>query len=195
MTPKPIPLSFFLTSSPQAARRLVGKPGSDQSFAFWLLYALSPPSKHAKTPEEKKQRKTEREKAVAMIAKAALNHDEEFFARWARGRKALKAIDPRTSLSPEVFLLAAYNVCTVRGRKTSQSEVIRRAIDFLAEARILGFPNRIPYPGQQPTREQLDAEIEKGGLKTIGWRAYIKKLGMTFPDKAKRGRKTGWRKG
>src|SRR4029077_4210799 len=118
---------------------------------------------------------------------------EEFFARWARGRKMLAAIDPRTSRDPDLFLLAAYDWCTYGGRKTTQAETIKTAIDFLAVARLSGFPNRIPV-SDEPTRQQVDAEIKQHGLRTIGWKARIKKLGLTFPDTAKRGRPTGWRK-
>jgi hypothetical protein len=198
MNPKTVPL-WCLIATPsklprQTVERIVGEPDSDQSLAFWLRWALKPPLKFAKTPAERKSMKTEFQKAVHKIAEAANNHDEAFFEKWARGRKELKAIDPRTSLDPGNFLLAAHGYCTAGGRQTSQTEVIRMAIDFLAQAHINGFPNRVPFPSQRPTREQLDAVISQRGLRTIGWKAYIRKLGITFPDKAKRGRKKGWRK-
>jgi hypothetical protein len=194
MTPRKVPLWCLITLSKPSIEHFVGKPGSDQAFAFRLRCALNPPYKFAKTPEEKKRMKTECAKAVRMIAKAALSNDEEFFARWARGRKALKAIDPRTSLAPQIFILAAYSLCTAGGRQTTQSEVIRLATDLAAAARIIGSPNRVPFPSQKPTREQLDAAIKQWGLKRLGWKAYIRKLGLSFPHKAKRGRKPGWRK-
>ena len=191
-----VPLWDILGVSNSSIACFFGKSESDQALASWLCYALNASSiyNYARTPEEKKLMKTAFEKAVRMIGQAALNYDEEFFARWTRGRKELKAIDPRVRLTPEISLLAAYNFCTASGCKTSQTEVIQTAIDFLAIARINGLPNRIPRPSQKPTRAQIDAEIERGGLKTIGWRAYIKKLGLTFPDRGKRGRPTGWRK-
>jgi hypothetical protein len=148
----------------------------------------------AKTPEEKKELSALYDKTIQKIRKAARHNDAEFFRKWGRGCDALAAIDPDSSLDPDNFLLAAYSFRTVSGRKTSQTEVIRTAIDFMAAAIKRGFPNRIPTPGHQPTRQQLDAVIKERSLETIGWRARIGKLGLKFPDKAKRGRPKGWRK-
>jgi hypothetical protein len=185
MTPKAVPLEEFTPLSPQDVARLVGPPGSDEAFAYWLLAALNTPDEYAQTPELKQRLNANREKAFAMIARAALDHDEAFFARWARGRKALKAIDLRTSLDPKLFLLLAYKM---GGYKTSQAEVIRAAIILLAWAKIYE-----PSPERKLTRAQFEEEIDNLGLRGIGWKAYIRKLGLTFALKAKRGRKPGWR--
>jgi hypothetical protein len=192
-----MPLHLLLPADRRDFERFRGKPESDQNLAFQMLWGLSAPlmsRSWAKTPEEKKELKADYEKALQTIRQAVRHHDAEFFRKWARGCEALAAMDPESSLDPDNFLLAANHLCTVGGRKTNQTEVIRTAIDFIAAAIIKGFPNRIPTSGHQPTRQQLDAVIKERRLKTIGWRARIKKLGLTFPDKGKRGRPKGWRK-
>jgi len=189
-----IALWDFIGLSKPARELIAGKAGSDQDFAFWLRYALNVPQlyKIARTPEEKKLMKTAFDKAVRMLGEATKNDDEKFFERWARGRKMLKAVDPLRSRDPRNFLLAAYDFCTADGRKTNKTEVIQIAKRFMAVARINGPLNVIPL--SWPTEEQIETEIKQGGLETIGWHAHLRKLGVTFPDKAKRGRPTGWRK-
>ena len=193
-----LPLRLFVRPSDiRILERFRGKSGSDQDFALQMLIGLYAPlmrKAFAKTPKEKKELNALYDKTIQKIREAARHNDAKFFRKWTRGCEALTAIDPDSSLDPDNFLLAANNFCTVGGRRTSQTEVIRTTIDFMAAAIIKGFPNRIPTPGHQPTRQQLDAVIKERRLKTIGWRARIKKLGLKFPDKGKRGRPTGWRK-
>jgi hypothetical protein len=197
-TPLVLTLRLFLPKDRKNSfERFRGKPGSDQDFALQMLVGLYAPlmrKNFAKTPEEQKSLKALYDKTIRKIREAARHNDAEFFRKWGRGCDALAAIDPDSSLDPDNFLLAANNFCTVGGRKTSQTAVMRTAIDFMAAAIIKGVPNRIPTPGHQPTRQQLDAVIKERSLKTIGWRARIQKLGLTFPDKTKRGRPKGWRK-
>jgi hypothetical protein len=185
----PFTLPPFTPLSPKDVERLVGKPGSDGALAYWLLAALNAPCNPAQTPKQEQRRQAEREKAVAIIARAALDHDEAFFSRWARGRKVLKAIDLRTSLSPKLFLLAAYNLCTQGGRETCQAEVINLALAMLAIANMPEPANRL---SPELARAQFDAQIQR--LRTTGWKAYARQLGLTFALKAKRGRPKGWRK-
>jgi hypothetical protein len=187
-----VSLWWFLFPSDIISKRFKGKPGSDQNFAFEMCYGFHALQmlKFAKTPEAKKSLKNSYEKTLRMVREATRRNDAKFFQKWARGCEALAEIDPEQSLDPDNFLLAAYSICTYGGQKTSQTEVIKTAIDFSAVARLNGFPNRIQF-SDGLTREQVDAVIEKRKLKTIGWKARIKKLGLRFPDKAKRGRPTG----
>jgi hypothetical protein len=189
-----IALWDFIGLSKPARELIAGKAGSDQDFAFWLRYALNVPQlyKIARTPEEKKLMKTAFDKAVRMLGEATKNDDEKFFERWARGRKMLKAVDPLRSRDPRNFLLAAYDFCTADGRKTNKTEVIQIAKRFMAVARINGPLNVIPL--SWPTEEQIATKIKQDDLDTIGWHAYLNKLGLKFPDKGKRGRPKGWRK-
>jgi hypothetical protein len=154
----------------------LGKPGSDQAFAVRLRNALRADPQSSEFLE-----------ALSEIRKAAATNDAEFFQSWSRG-----CMDLRKAWSfdnPDDFLLTAYTHCTLLGRKTSQSEVIRTAKRIMALAHKYGdtFPLQIE-------EDEAEIALQMKKLNTIGWKARIKKFGLTFALKAKRGRPKGWRK-
>jgi hypothetical protein len=153
-----------------------GKPGSDQEFALRLRSALSADPQSSEFLE-----------ALSEIRKAAAKNDAEFFQSWSRGCMDLRKAESFDN--PDDFLLTAYSVCAVLGRKTSQSEVIQTAKRIMALAQKYG--PALPLPREDDEAE-IALKMEK--LNTIAWKARIKKFELTFDFKAKRGRKKGWRK-
>jgi hypothetical protein len=156
--------------------RRFGKPGSDQLFAHWLNCALEKPLSHA-TPDEKQILEANYVKAIRIIRKAAQKNAEEFFLRWSRGNKALKAADPDYCRDPRYFLCNAYFRYAVT-RLPTQKQLIWTAIRELAIVQLSGYPNALPMPGDEPSEEEIAAEIERTKLEGKPWRRYLKEIGL-----------------
>ena len=170
------PRALVIMPTQRLQEHYLGKPGSDQAFAVRLRSALSANSQSSEFLN-----------ALSEIRKAAATNDAEFFQSWSRGCMDLRKAESFDN--PDDFLLTAYTHCTLLGRKTSQSEVIWTAKRIMALARKYG--PEIPLPFQE---DEAEIALEMQKLNTIGWKARIKKFGLTFALKAKRGRPKGWRK-
>jgi len=120
---------------------------------------------------------TDQNEVLQPVQKTALKNDEEFLLRWARGRNALKEVDPDYCRDPRYFLCSAYFLYAITSLPT-QKQLIWTAIRELAVVQLNGYPNALPMPGDEPSEEEIAAEIERTHLKTKPWRRYLKEIGL-----------------
>jgi hypothetical protein len=157
--------------------RLFGKPGSEQAFANWLDCALQWPFVYALTPDGNILPEADHKEALQMVLNSAHKNDEDFLLRWARGRTALKDVDPDYCRDPRYFLCSAYFLYAI-DKLPTQKQLIWTAIRELAVVQCNGYPNALSMLCDELSEEEIAAQIEGEKLEGKPWRRYLKEIGL-----------------